>query len=127
MRGDILFEYEVIRSNRKTVSVQVLENGDVVLRVPLRYPDSKIQEIVNRNTEWIKKTQIKQAENMSKKLVLNDDEIKKLKKYAESYIRSRVNYFAKIMGVKPSGVKILRHKNALEVVTVKIHYAFLIF
>ncbi len=103
-------EYRIIESARKTVCVQITQNGDVIVRVPYRYPTEKIEKIVNENSSWIEKTKLKQKENLSNYIELSSEDIKKLKKLAEKKIKEKVEYYSKLMGVKPIGVKITSAK-----------------
>ncbi len=104
--GDILIEYKLVRSDRKTVSIQVNENGDVTVRIPKRYPEYKVKNFVDENLDWILATQETQRVNNNKKLKLSDEQIIKLKKLAKKIIVEKVEYYSMIMSVKPTGVKI---------------------
>ncbi len=50
---------KIIRSERKNLSLHIDESGDVVVRAPLRMPESLIDRFVVKNSAWIEKHQTK--------------------------------------------------------------------
>ena len=46
---------KIIRSERKSLSIQIEKNGEVVVRAPLRMPDLLIKQFVSRKSAWIEK------------------------------------------------------------------------
>lgn len=46
-------EYTIIRSNRKTISIQIIPEGEVVVRCPNRTPKKDIQAVVDSKRDWI--------------------------------------------------------------------------
>jgi predicted metal-dependent hydrolase len=47
--------HQIIRSKRKTVAIIVNPEGQVIIRAPLRFPKNEIDQIVEKNIEWIQK------------------------------------------------------------------------
>ena len=47
------FDYEIVRSKRKTVGISVNIDGRVIVRAPLRQSERSIIEIVGQNRKWI--------------------------------------------------------------------------
>ena len=47
-------EYELIRSKRKTLAVQIKPDGSVVVRAPLRYPQREIDRFLRDRADWIR-------------------------------------------------------------------------
>ena len=95
-------EYEVIRSDRKTVGIQVDEDGKVIIRAPSAMSDREIENVVRENGDWIVRHQEMMKERWESVSViphLNADEIKELAGRALEYIPGRVRYFAPIVGV----------------------------
>lgn len=103
-------DYRIIESFRKTIAIQVDENGDVLIRVPLGYPKSKIEQFVQKNIVWIEKSVIKQKQNLNNRLELSDEDVNQLKRYAEKIIPPKVDYYSGLMSVKPRGMKITSAK-----------------
>ena len=54
--------YEIFRSKRKTLALQVRRDGSVVVRAPYRISEVRIREFVNRNKVWILERQEKFAQ-----------------------------------------------------------------
>ena len=47
------FEYQVIRSARKTMTLEVRRDGNVIVRAPLRIGLPRIKRFVNQKQEWV--------------------------------------------------------------------------
>ena len=47
------FEYQVIRSARKTMILEVRRDGNVIVRAPLRTGLPRIKRFVNQKQEWV--------------------------------------------------------------------------
>lgn len=101
-----MIEYRVIESNRKTVSIQVTAEREVLVRAPFRYSRKKIERFVCENIAWIEKAIRKQKENNNYKICLSEQEIRKLKVLAERIINEKVLFYSEKMGLTPNGVKI---------------------
>ena len=48
-----MIEYELVRSKRKTLAVQVTREGRVIVRAPLRLAKYRIERFVAEHTDWI--------------------------------------------------------------------------
>ena len=48
-------EYQLIRSKRKTLYIEITSDGRVVVRAPMRYADAEIRELVASREQWIQK------------------------------------------------------------------------
>lgn len=100
------YEYRVIKSKRKTAAIEIDENCNLILRLPLRYSQKSVDKLISNHRDWIEKHMIIQREKQKNKIILSDEQIKALKLRAKDIIPQRVEYFSNIMGLKPSGVKI---------------------
>ena len=49
--------HQIIRSNRKTLSLSINENSDLVVRAPHRVSDGEIQKFISEKSDWIDKKQ----------------------------------------------------------------------
>lgn len=97
-------EVTVIRSNRKTVAVQVNPDLSVTVRAPGRASRKDIERILKEKEDWILKhielmREKKAAYDAVEKERLTDGEIRALAKKALDYIPERAAYFAKRIGV----------------------------
>lgn len=95
------FEYEIIRSDRKTTSL-IVKNGQVIVRAPLRKKESEIITFVESHAGWVLQ-KLKESEARQKKTAdipkLTPVGIQGLLRKAESYIPGRVAHFAPLVGV----------------------------
>ncbi len=93
--------YQLIRSARKTLGVQV-KDGKVLVRAPLHAEDADIQRFLQKNAAWIKKQLQKAAERERAYrgiVPLTEHELKELVKQAKEAIPVRVAHYAALLGV----------------------------
>lgn len=104
---------KVIRSNRKTVSIEITKEAEVLVRAPYRVSDTEIQRFVNAKSEWIEKhiqMQRKRMETTQNTKQLTYEQIQELAEKALEVIPQRVAYYAKIMGVTYGRITIRNQK-----------------
>lgn len=94
-------DVSVIRSNRKTVSIEVKPNA-VIVRAPARMKDKEIAEFLEAKRNWIEK-HLKIVSERQKLLdnlaPYSDEEIKAMSKKAKEIIPKRVEFYAEKIGV----------------------------
>ena len=106
---------KIIRSNRKTLAIQINPDLSVTVRAPMYAPQSDIERILREKEGWIQKhiEKIREQEAKRKKTqgekdeygesveseYLTNEEIKKLADKALQHIPKRVSYYAKQIGV----------------------------
>ena len=105
----------VIRSNRRTIAIQVNSDLTVTIRAPRCATQREIDRILREKQPWIQK----HMEQMKEKRAqydamemdgLTDAECRQLKQKAQAYIPERVEYFANIMGVDYGRITIRNQK-----------------
>ena len=94
----------VIRSNRKTVAIQVNKDLSVTVRAPRRATQKDIERILKEKESWINKHIEKMKEKKAQYDALEvkrltNAEIQELADKALLIIPERVKYFAKLIGV----------------------------
>ena len=105
--------YQIIRSSRKTMSLEIKADGSVVVRAPLRLSEAKIQKFVEEKQEWILKNLEKiqkrdaQKENVQKLSAL---ERQHLQNKACVVIPRRVAYYAEKLGVSYGKITLRQQK-----------------
>lgn len=107
-------EYEIIRSNRKTISLQVKPDGSVIVRAPMRLSKRAINDFVIKNADWIDKTVIKvQERNVERENLehFTDGQLSELKKMAKKQILPMVSELAPVVGVTYGRVSIRAQKS----------------
>ena len=43
----MMISYQIIKSRRKSVCIEIRENGEVIVRCPLRYPEREVEKWVD--------------------------------------------------------------------------------
>ena len=105
--------YQIIRSSRKTMSLEIKADGSVVVRAPLCLSEAKIQKFVEEKQEWILKNLEKiqkrdaQKENVQKLSAL---ERQHLQNKACVVIPRRVAYYAEKLGVSYGKITLRQQK-----------------
>lgn len=102
----MIFEYKVIRSARKSISLQVDSCCNIIVRAPHFVSDKKIDAFVQSKKQWLEKTIIDQREKAKNVKTYTDEEIKTLRKNAKEVIPKKVEFYSQMMGVTPKSVKI---------------------
>lgn len=105
----------VIRSNRKTVAIQVNSDLSVTVRAPRSVSEKDIEEIIKKKEAWISKhiEKIKEtkerfeAEPTEK---LTREKVIALADEALKVIPERVEYFAKVIGVTYGKITVRNQK-----------------
>ncbi len=101
-------EYKVIRSDRRTLSLEIGEEGIPLVRAPRRCPEREIERFVVSHTEWVLRHaetwRRRQAAQAARQVTPQQEEA--LRRQAAQVIPARVAVFAARMGVTPTGVKI---------------------
>lgn len=100
------FPYRLIRSKRKTISLQINENCEVVVRAPMRMPQEEIDRMVERHTDWIERHMPAARERMEQAKRVTPALMAELAERARRDIPPRVAHYAAVMGVEPTGLKI---------------------
>ena len=99
---DLLKSSKIIRSKRKTLAIQIDDNGRLVIRAPLRYPEKEMYSFISKHTSWI----LSHAE----KIKLANDKLGELEPFSAQDIRDmaqraseiiplRVRFYAEKLGV----------------------------
>ena len=99
--------YELIRSGRKTLALEITRDCRVVVRAPRRLAKSSIDDFVAKHETWIAQHLEQQRRRASlAPPAPTAEEIAALKAKARQVILPRVAYWSERMGLHPSGVKI---------------------
>ena len=90
--------YRVIRSGRRTVSVQIVPGGEVLVRCPKRMPNGDIRRFVESKSGWIEKHLEKQTA-AARLPAFSDGQLQALACQARQTVPERAAYFAPLVGV----------------------------
>ena len=91
----------VLRSDRKTMSLQIKPDGSLVVRAPRRLPEREIRNFLQEKSAWIERTlaKVKEANRAGEEAPLSPEDIRALADRALEVIPPRVKSFASQMGV----------------------------
>ena len=99
-------EYTLIRSARKTLALEVSREGEIIVRAPNRARARDIERFIEAHEEWLEKALARQKERLEKYPEPTEAEEKQLKAAAKEVLPPKVEKYAALMGVVPTGVKI---------------------
>ena len=94
--------YIIKKSRRRSISIHVSDDKNIVVKVPLSTPEFVAKNFINEKKDWILK-QIAKLEVQKQQALymglLTVEEIRQLKKKARILIPERVDYYSKISGI----------------------------
>ena len=99
-------EYQLKRSRRKTMAVEITREGQVVVRAPLRLPLVQIERFLEEKNSWIAKHQETQRQRRLAYPEPTPEELETMAQQAQQLIPQRVEHYANLMGLSPAAVTI---------------------
>lgn len=104
-------KYELIRSNRKTIAIQIKGDGRVIVRAPLRMSKDVIQQFIAQKESWIANHLVSiQLQKLCAEPAFTDEELQQLANNAREDIAYRVAHFAPLVGVSYRQITIRAQK-----------------
>lgn len=103
------FDYKVIRSSRKTTSIEVTKNCQILVRAPFFQSAKTIEKFLNEKTKWIEKALEKQALK-GDKFDITEAEKDALRQKAKDLLPQKIEHFSALTGLYPQAVKITSAK-----------------
>ena len=111
--GKITENAELIRSRRKTLALQIADDGHLIVRAPLRCSQKDIIVFIEKSEEWICRHTAK-AEQRIRELEqlppFSADDIKEMAQKAVEIIPERVRYYAELLGVTYGRITVRNQK-----------------
>ena len=98
--------YELRRSGRKTLSVEVGREGQVIVRAPLRLSQKRIEQFVAAHADWIARAQQRQQARLAAHPEPDEARQAALIRRARTELPPKVARYAREMGVQPAAVTI---------------------
>ena len=96
-------EYELVRSRRKTLSVQVTRECRVIVRAPLRLAKREIDRFVFEHADWIARALAHQRTLAEAHPEPDEARARALAERAVREIPPKVRHYSAIMGLRPTG------------------------
>ena len=104
-------KYEIKYSSRKTISIKITRDAEVVVLAPYETERSKIEDLICKHEDWI----LSHLEKMEKRVQatpnFTNDEIIELKREAKVCLSSMVERFSKFMDLKYGRITITSAKS----------------
>ena len=87
--------YQIIRSSRKTIAIQIKPDGQVLVRCPKHMRSDAIRSFVESKRGWIEK----HLAGKKREAPFTAEELERLRETARKLVAERLAYFAPIVGV----------------------------
>lgn len=107
---EILIPCEVVRSSRKTMAMQMTEEGTLLFRLPYRMPEKEAFRFAARHEAWIGRHYRDAMEKKAAKPVCSEEEIRAYTEKLRPVLLHRVAYYAERMGVDYHRITIRNQK-----------------
>lgn len=98
--------YQLIRSNRRTLALEVTREGGVLVRAPRRLPRAQIDAFVAAHEAWIRRALARRAAHAAAHPEPTAQEVEALRRRALDELPARVAHWSGVMGLVPAGVRI---------------------
>ena len=92
-------EIQIKRSNRRTLSLQVTREGQVVVRCPFATTREQIQAFVDEHRQWIGENLEQVRWRLASRPVMTSEQVWKAKSLARMTLLAKVRFWAAKMGV----------------------------
>ncbi|MBQ6947440.1 MAG: M48 family metallopeptidase [Clostridia bacterium] len=97
------------RSDRRTLSLEITKELQVVVRMPRQCTEKQAEQFVKEHWDWVcthYPRQCRRADRFNK----SEEEIAALRKKAKEILPARVAYFSRLTGLTPTGMSITSAK-----------------
>ena len=98
--------YELIRSDRRTVALEVTREGRILIRAPRRMPKQDIDAFFAKNQDWLRTHLAQQAAWAQAHPEPSEQEQQALIRRAKAILPDKVAHYAAVLGVQPAGITI---------------------
>jgi len=98
-------EYKLIRSGRRTLALEIKRGGELIVRAPYSISMGRIEKFLEEKREWIEKN-VEKMKNFKPMASFPSKDTFELRKMADEMIPPKVEYYSKLMGVDPKGLRI---------------------
>ncbi len=118
-----MHEYELIRSSRRTIAIQIHE-GRVIVRAPMRQSRASIDEFVRANDAWIENHLEKNRLHAAAHPEPNEEQVRELIARAQTVLPRRVEYYGRKMGLMPTALRVTGARTRFGSCSSKGHICF---
>lgn len=103
-------EYQLIRSHRRTLSIEITREAKILVRAPMRMPLRDIEAFLTEKQRWIALHLERQRRRLAAHPEPDEATWRRWRMEAENYFPPRVAYYAQLMGVSPTALRYSRAK-----------------
>lgn len=103
-------EYEIIRSSRRTLALEITREGRVLVRAPRRCAKREIERFVAGHTDWLETHLARVRARLARHPEPSPEEEAALRARAAAVLPERTAFYAARMGLYPTGVRITSAK-----------------
>lgn len=106
-------DIELRRSRRKTISLEITREAQIIVRAPLRMPTAAIRQFVDSKRTWIERRLAEARERQAQRQdrpCMTQEELSLLFERARAVLPERTAYFAAVIGVDYGRITIRRQK-----------------
>lgn len=110
---NIGYQVQIIRSNRKSIAIEIRPDCSVCVRAPYRMMNGEIHRFLREKNDWIEKhleTMREKQRQLSQVEPLSMKEIRELADQALKVIPPKVAYYAKLLNVSYGRITIRNQK-----------------
>ena len=116
--------YELIRSDRRTMGLEVDTEGHVRVRAPRFTPRWRIDAFVEERRAWIEQARARQARRQAKLPHIREEDKPLYVKRAKAILPEKIDRYARIMGVQPTGLTVTSAKTRFGSCSAKNRLSF---
>ena len=109
----VLPPYLLIRSDRKTVAIQVERDGRVVVRAPKGCTRAEAEDHLRQHLQWVEHHRLRQQAYAAAHPDPTETELVRLTDRARQVLPPLIAHHAKRMGVTPAGFSVTRARTRL--------------
>lgn len=94
-----IFPFEILRSDRKTMAIQVRRDGSVVVRCPVWVSDGEAEHFARDHGEWILKHRQEVLRRQEEEVTYTEEQVKEYRRHARWLLAQKTRQWARKMGV----------------------------
>lgn len=99
-------EYRVIRTQRKSIALEVTGSLEVIVRASCGMSEQAISQFATSHQDWLADAVGRQTERTAKHPEPTEAEAQALRRKAKIQLPEKVRRYAEVMGVSPTGIRI---------------------
>jgi len=99
-------DFTWVCSRRKTASIEIADDLSVIVRTPYGISRDAVERFVRDNKSWIQEHRARKAARLAAHPEPSAQKIAEMRNLAAKILPGKVAFYARIMGVSPTGLRI---------------------